>query len=309
MVHKINDTSRYHREELDTLGWEATVCRYLESAGSPCRKLLTEDGTYGEHLVSFLEQQIGISRRIKTVLEAGGGDGFLMRDLLKSLPHLKPAMLDISPVLLACQETTLAPADVTYINDDLLTATPEFLSGFDLVIMNEILGDFPTLTGFSRDKLAASTAPVLKTARALIDTYGLAPLPHETAFNLGALQALEKLCRAEVPNIFLSEHSCEAVAPDDLRRFVEITADGVPARIRLKGHDEYTIKFSYLERIARSFGYAVNRGPIADFLPLRVDDRLRTILAVGSTEDEHEIIRHFVSDLFQYEYLLCRRKR
>ena len=123
--------------------------------------------------------------------------------------------------------------------------------------------------------------------------------------NIGALQALEKLCSARIPAIFLVEHSCEATVPQLLQGLVTVVATGNPQRISLAGHDEYTLRFSQLERIASAWGYTTRRGPIADFLPLRLTDRLRNILAAPQARsDTQEIIRHFAGDLFQYEYLL-----
>ncbi|MCG8686189.1 MAG: hypothetical protein MI892_15020, partial [Desulfobacterales bacterium] len=110
-----------------------------------------------------------------------------------------------------------------------------------------------------------------------------------------------------VPYIFLSEHSCEATVTDHMAAIVKLTPSGNPEEIRLIGHSEYTIRFSDLESIARSFGYTVIRGNYTDFIKIDFSDRIRRILKSNSQKDDHEIIRHFIEDLYIYEYLLLSR--
>ncbi|MCX5856473.1 MAG: hypothetical protein NTZ57_00915, partial [Deltaproteobacteria bacterium] len=118
-------------------------------------------------------------------------------------------------------------------------------------------------------------------------------------------KVLEKICHAGIPYIFMSEHSCEARAPEPWRRFMQIEPTGNPERIRLKGHDEYTVRFSDLEKIALAFQYEIVRGPFADFLEVDFSGQVGYILRTGfSQKDEHEVIRHFVGDLYKYEYLI-----
>jgi len=52
------------------------------------------------------------------------------------------------------------------------------------------------------------------------------------------------------------------------------------------------------------------RGPLADIIPLEMTNRLKCCLAAPAARtDEDEIIRHFVEDLFKYEYLLLTKPR
>ena len=86
---------------------------------------------------------------------------------------------------------------------------------------------------------------------------------------------------------------------------MQIEPMGNPERIILRGHDEYTIRFSDLEKIARAFQYRIIRGPFADFLAFDFSEKVGYIIRTGfSQKDEHEIIRHFVEDLYKYEYLI-----
>jgi hypothetical protein len=184
------------------------------------------------------------------------------------------------------------------------------LPTFDLAILNENLGDFPTAVSLTPSLLAGDRSTEetreMTDIRRLYATYDLpVPAGGEFHFNLGAILALEKLCRSRIPGIFVSEHSCEALVPEEWASFLGVSAPGNPERIPLKGHDEYTIQFSHLEKIGRSFGYRVLRGPIADYLVFEMTDRLRSCLhGPCACSDEDEILRQFVEDLYQYEYLL-----
>jgi hypothetical protein len=97
--------------------------------------------------------------------------------------------------------------------------------------------------------------------------------------------------------------------PEDLQGLVHVHSAGQPERIPLKGHDEYTLKFSHLETVARAHHYRVRRGPFADFLEIAWDERLRHIMASPFLVDgDAEIVRHFVHDLYKYEYLVLMKR-
>jgi hypothetical protein len=123
--------------------------------------------------------------------------------------------------------------------------------------------------------------------------------------NIGAIEALEKLCVAGIPYIYIGEHSCEASVSGELRSIIRIESTGNPERISLAGHDEYTIKFSYLEKVGAFYGYTAIRGPFADFIPVTLTDEARYALMYGGHySDEAEMISQFVEDLYKYEYLI-----
>ncbi len=187
-----------------------------------------------------------------------------------------------------------------------------------MAIFNENLGDFPVVLGIGRSLLDRPEQDTIsghpgnepaESLRRVLDfyrRYGLdRPVVDPFNCSLGAMQTVEKLCRAGLRRIFLSEHSCEATVPEPLAPLVRISSTCNPERIRLRGHDEYTVSFSHLQKIARHFGYRSVRGPLADFIEIDFSDRVQTILRSRlDMADEHEILRHFVEDLFKYEYLL-----
>lgn len=307
MDYTLNSTKAYHTDALNTLGWELTVCNALHPAGTPLRRIIARDTSFGNLLYNHLNRYAPMER-LARVIEIGGGYGYLMKDFLDRNNRLKPCMLDISPFLLEKQRETLRGYDVSYRIEDFLETDPDFLSGFDLAIMNENLGDFPTLVGLNGELLKAladKSDPILRSALYFFERYRLAMSQGAFNLNIGALQVIEKLCAAAVPYIYIGEHSCEAVVPEPLRSFIRVCSTGNPDRIALKGHDEYTIKFSYLESVAKTFHYRIVRGPFADFIAFDLTDALQNILLTrGRMGDEAEMVCQFIEDLFQYEYMI-----
>ncbi|NLN59857.1 MAG: methyltransferase domain-containing protein [Deltaproteobacteria bacterium] len=311
MAYFINSTRMYHIRDMNSLGWELTVCNSLYPDRSPCRTVLANRVSYGCHLYDFLRSTLPIAN-ISSVLEIGGGYGYLMHDLLKMNPDFQATMIDISPFLLEEQKKILHGYPVQFQLADIFDIPGDSLRKFDLVILNENIGDFPTGVNIAVSSLMERTGgdTDLQRMRSLFRYYAF-PLPERDTFNfnLGAVEVTEKLCKEGIPYIFMSEHSCEATVPDEYRDIIPVSAPGNPERIVLKGHDEYTIKFSLLEIVAAHHGYHVRRGPLADFVRADFSDSLLWLLKRRhSTRHEHEVLRHFVADLFQYEYLLLTRQ-
>ena len=69
-------------------------------------------------------------------------------------------MLDISPFLLRQQKETLKEHRVAYREEDFLETDTAFLREFDMAILNENLGDFPTLVNLDQEifQLSSGTA-------------------------------------------------------------------------------------------------------------------------------------------------------
>jgi hypothetical protein len=304
-------TRAYHLNDLQILGWELTVCNALSLNGSSCRRVLKKDASYGKLLYAFLDRFMPM-RELRRVLEKGGGYGCLMKDFLTLQPGLQAVMLDLSPVLLDQQRRTLDGLRAEFIHSDFLDIHASFLSGFDLAILNENLGDFPMVLNIGLDVFdtpAKAGGPVRQVLE-FFERYGLdRPTHNPFHCNIGAMEVVEKLCSAGIPHIFLSEHSCEAVVPEPHRAYIDIRSEGNPERIQLRGHDEHTIAFTPLQKIAAQLGYDCARGPLADFIEVEFTDRLRFILRSRlHLKEEHETIRQFVGDLFKYEYLVLSRR-
>src|SRR4030065_957569 len=272
MDYSLSTTDSYHINDLNSLGWELTVCNALYPENSPCRSVLQKNAALGVNLYRFLEKLLPFNE-INNLLEIGGGLGCLMRDFLTINPRLTPTMLDISPYLLERQKETLKEFNVNFFQNDILKMNA--FSAYDLIIMNENLGDLPALVPSDASVSTSQNDAVsyLEKASYFKQKYNIPFAPQET-INIGALTLLENICRAKVKYIYLSEHSCEALVPEFLKPYINIESSGTPEKISLKGHNEYTIKFSYLQKIAQMFNYNVRRGPIADFLPFDFNDRL-----------------------------------
>ena len=237
--------------------------------------------SFGEHLFNFLGRIIPFSD-IKNVLEVGGGLGYLMKDFLTLAPNLQATMLDISPFLLQKQKETLTGFPVNFREMDFLKMPASDLHAFDLAILNENLGDFPTLV-FQQNPSEQNDPDTTRSLNRIADyeeEYSLEFTPTEN-INIGALEVVERLCGAAVPYIYLSEHSCEASLKNPSLSSSQFTASGVPERISLQGHVEFTIKFSHLETIARAFRYKVIPGQYIDILPIDFNDKVASRLAIG----------------------------
>lgn len=307
MSYFINSTAKYHQQDLNSLGWELTVCNSLEPVDSPCRRVLVSSYSFGQHLYNFLTRIIPLDD-LHIVLEAGGGMGYLMRDFLTLNPRLRAKMIDISPYLLAKQKETLQQFEVDFELADILAVPSEALSGFDLALLNENLGDLPALVTHQGKKNNSdkNIAFFLDRLEYFNKKYNL-PLGfnEKENINIGAIEIMEKLCLAGIKYIYLSEHSCEAVLPESMKPYVSLQSSGIPEMISLKGHNEFTVKFSYLQKIAEMLHYKTRRGAFTDFLPLNFNDKVRTALRlISPINDEQEIIRQFVYDLYKYEYLI-----
>jgi hypothetical protein len=308
MGYSLNTTDSYHINDLNSLGWELTVGNALYPENSPCRRVLQTKASLGVNLYRFLEKLIPFNE-IHNILEIGGGLGYLMRDFLSLNPQLKATMLDISPYLLKKQKENLQGFDIAFLENDILQIEINALAPFDLVIMNENLGDLPTLVAHTEENIehAEELACYPEKATYFSEKYNL-PFREEENINIGAMEVLEKLCHAGIKYIYLSEHSCETIVPERLKPHINFESVGIPEKIPLKGHDEYTIKFSYLQKIAEMFHYKVRRGPLADFLPLKINSKvlaaLRLLIPFTS---EQEIIRQFVYDIYKYEYMVMIR--
>ena len=308
MKYTLNDTSSYHTHNIQTLAWELTICNSLESRESPLRSLLRYQDTYGSQLYRYMKKILDF-KEIENIMEIGGGYGFLMRDLLKLNRRLKPVMVDISEQFILKQKELLRQHDINFICDDFFNLPEMFFKNIHFAILNENTGDFPTIVNGDSNILWSGSDEldaVELQIRKFFDSYSLEK-PEKNRpfnFNIGAMTALEKLCMSEVPYIFISEHSCEAAAPEEFRDALGIVPAEFPEKINLMGHDEYTIKFSFLEKIGKKFQYQMVRGPLIEIIEIDDLEKLAPIIFSTVRNDRIEILKQFIYDLFKYEFIL-----
>lgn len=304
----LNKTDYYHKYRLDSLGWEVTISAMLENPQSPCRSILKRGDSFGNLLYDFLSKVISMDA-IGRIIEIGGGYGWLMRDFLRRNSKLSATLIDLSPFLIEQQRETLQEFDAKFIEGDFFEIDDSVLSGTDLVVLNEVIGDFPAACEIPSSTLieCSDTEDMLfQEVRRIYNCYKLEhPGRERFAVNLGAIRTIERLCAAGIPYIYMSEHSCEARVPEVLKGLMELEPTRDPERIRLRGHDEYTIRFSDLERVASYFGYKSLRGQYIDFIEPMLDGEVPFIMCLDSSKvDRYEIIRQFIEDLVKYEYLV-----
>lgn len=296
----INSTRGFHRETPVDLLKEYTICESLAERESPYVKALMLERSYGEHLGGFLVKQ-GLLSPGSVIMEMGGGYGSLMHGLLSTFgQHIaKAVMMDLSPSLLKRQRQRLLEFKdrISFIQADIheLKVARDKL---DLIIANEVIGDLDVSTDLYPDRLPQDIA-------GLVWAYGL-ETPTETPFNLntGAIRLVETICRLGVP-AFLSEHSCDPIIPGDMPYLAEgLSCDSFPRQIRLHAHSEYTIRFSHLIKVARSFGATVETGSILDLLGIRHTNALRFVFtSKACATPEQEIILEFLDHAREYRWL------
>jgi hypothetical protein len=292
MSYLLNTTEDYHVNNLTSLGWELTVCNALYPKSSPCRNVLQSKDSFGVQLYHFLKKLIPL-HELHNILEVGGGMGYLMYDFLSLNPLLSATMLDISPYLLEKQKETLSGFKVSFCQKDILKITADHLAFFDLVARSN--------KNISADVESKHLQERIKYFQ---EKYALS-FSEEENINIGAMEVVDKLCQARIKYIYLGEHSCEASIPAHLKHYFNFASSNNPEKITLKGHDEYTIKFSHLQKIADFCNYKIVRGQFADFLPLNFNDKVQTALRLGTPfTEEQEIIQQFVYDLYKYEYMV-----
>jgi SAM-dependent methyltransferase len=317
----VNDPSSYYScDRGQNLAWELTICQCLSHPQSPYLKALQEPRTFGRVLGQYLGTEVDLGPE-PSVLEIGGGEGTLMAELLRTMPAGEVTMVDLSPYFLERQRAALSGNPrCSFVRADAL----EFLEGagrrWDLVISNENLGDLKTYVNLStarvRDRVARAggvrprggLAPIQRTAEKVV-RYGL-PLPEADSFsfNIGAIELVERLAR-RADAVFLSEHGADTQVPSPYREFLSAEGStGVPRRIRLHGHDEYSVHFGHLERVAQELGFRTSRLHMLEFLGVRHDAGARFVARFENTRSESaQILHEFLHHVVEYQCLLLVR--
>ena len=282
---------------------EFTVCESLGSPSSPTLRALGLAWTYGAILGDRLRER-GLLGKGATLCEIGGGYGSLMRGLLESHGDLvkRALMVDLSRTLIGIQRRALEPwrDRVSFVLGDAIEILPA-ISGADLFIVNEMIGDLPVWTGLDPKSLPPE-------ARSVISRYRLAvPDAGPFHFNIGAIRLVEAICRSRVP-AFLSEHSSDPVIPREMPFLVKgLAANGWPREIRLTAHSEYTIRFSHLERVARALGRKTETGSLLELIGYSSVEKARFIFnARACATDEQALVFEFLDHVREYRWLVIR---
>lgn len=294
-----NTTRDYHRLVPIDLMKEFTICESFSKPDSPYAIALERPSSYGSMVGGFLAQS-GLLKEHAIICEVGGGYGTLMHGLLTGFEASidRVYMIDLSRSLLHRQRSLLSPwrTRITSIQAD-IHELMDALSGIDLFIINEIMGDLDTLTGVDPRNIPEE-------ADEFIRAYELDIPDRPFNFNIGAIKLVEAVCRSGAP-AFLTEHSCDPIIPAGkafLARGLEL--DSYPREIKLYRHSEYTIRFSHLERIARAHGKEARSGSLLDIIGLKASRSLETIFSMRACDTEdHEIIYELLDHIREYRWL------
>ena len=302
---RLNRTESFYRSDHPSLFWELTVCQSLARADTACQAALEGPAPYGALVARYLERVTG-RNRWGTVVEVGGGYGSLMTAFLEVARAERVVMVDLSPRFLSAQREALEGLGTAeFVQCDAVAFFRDLEGPVDLVIANENLGDFPTAVGLRARAILKGCAadPLTRRVAETVRRYGLdlSGAPEPFAFNLGAVEFLEALAgKARV--VFLAEHSADPALPERYAFLPLPAASGFPRRIRLKGHDEYTVKFDHLEAVARGLGFRIHRFHLAELVGLRADDGIRFMArAGGALSETAEAVHEFCAHVAEYQ--------
>ena len=323
----LNLTSDYYTGAHPSLLWEMTICQSLGDGTGAFAKALEKPAAYGTLIAEYLQQEASLPLKCGAIIEIGGGYGTLMAALLEVLKPRQVSMVDISPTLLEKQQERLTRHQISFHCEDLFSWLPTLKRPVDLLILNEIVGDFPTITELSRNSLQAylqkpqtepkttplpstlSNRQLLNEAARLISTYNLNldDLPETFNLNYGALLFIERLAETEVSRTFITEHGCDTILPYPFSLYPSIqpVSNLNPRRIQLKDHDEYNIRFDHLEQIAKALNFKVQRFHLMDLLKVRFDDEINYLLtSKRPINEEQEILLEFYEHIAEYQGIL-----
>lgn len=324
----LNRTEAFYCADDPSLLWEMTICQSLARKESTYAKALTRPASYGSLVGKYLQEAAALPQRPESIIEVGGGYGSLMSGLLTVVQPKKLTMVDISDFLLKQQRETLKGIPAEFICQDIFLFLPTVQQPVDLLIANEIIADLPTATQIEQKRLqpllekAAAFNPLpatrlhnpdaeelLHEVARLVAAYQLdiTDLPDFFNLNLGALQLVEQLAKTDIQRIFITEHGADTELPypfsSQLRTYDR--RDKNPRQIKLKDHDEYTIRFDHLETTALRLGFEVRRFHLMELLQVRFDDEINYLLTTGRPEsEEQEILLEFYEHVAEYQGML-----
>lgn len=300
-MNNINSTKKYHKEERVDLSGEFTICESLAAADSPYMIALQKPKPYGVLLGDFL-LSCGALKQNSVVMEIGGGYGSLMRGFLSVYADMiqKVIMCDLSFDLLKKQREVLSgwPGKAVFVQAD--AHNLNLTDDVDLIIINEVIGDLDTATDVDPENIPHEIKDI-------IDRYKL-PIPDQRFnFNMGAVKLVESLCKSKA-SVFICEHSCDPIIPRDMPYLQkDLDADGFPREIRLNRHSEYTIKFSHLINVAKSFGKKIDTGSLLDLVKIRTTYDMKFIFENRICSNERqEIIYELLDHIREYRWLVIK---
>jgi SAM-dependent methyltransferase len=248
----LNDTSEYYEQIKDPgegMDDEITVSHILRFRNS-----FTKYGLPFGSLLAKNLMEMGLLDEGARVLEVGPGLGDLAEQFFGEASPKEYVFIDISPKIIDFLRARFKGKAYGFILGNFLEM--EMGRKFGLIICNEVLSDFPTIVNFS--PRLAKRGGIYKDALRIIRKYDL-KAKETFNFNYGAIRFLE------VANGILDRNGVIFISEQDAER----EGKGWPERIRVSGHNEYTIKMSWLEHVAKKLMFSVESGTLTEFLGIR----------------------------------------
>ncbi len=226
--------------------------------------------TFGAMLALRVKEE-GLWDGTGSVLEIGGGTGYLAREFLAETSRSieSYSILDISPNLHQSQLAELSDFDqFELIKADALIFDFSSLSP-SFILSNEVIADFSVgRVGLSAQFSEKELEREDRDAQQMVERYGLEVLERGQLLNLGAISLIERLAPLVQAGAtaWISEYGGEFEPP---------------RRVSLDGHAEHSIQFSHLLRVSEALGLKVELFKMSDFLDF---DMEKMVLDVPSFE-------------------------
>lgn len=274
MNNSIVDNRPFHRhKKMRTMADEITVSHLLRERNS----FVQHGWPYGTALANFFYEKHLVKLQRPTIVEVGAGLGHVADNVIEFLlgKGILPrySILELSPNLITAQKRRLDKWKdyVTIIQGD-AEHIDEYISKADLVFANEVIGDFRVIKGIPRrhdikfdigcKRGQADQNRAWRIARGVVHKYGLG-IPksryHKTfAINYGAIKFIEKIWDVLVQG----GHAC----------LIEYTSK-FARRVRLRGHDEYSISTNHIKKVCERIGFGLDFGSVDEFLRIPSDAR------------------------------------
>jgi 2-polyprenyl-3-methyl-5-hydroxy-6-metoxy-1,4-benzoquinol methylase len=265
----INRTEKFYSEEKDPEARddELTMSRLLREKNTFLSNL-----SYGEAVLSNLDKGGMIPERAK-IIEIGPGTGELARDFCKELQSFERkfeyTFFDISKRLIEFLKSGFPEKNFRFVVGNAMDISG-IQEKYNIVICNEVLADLPTIINMKttlRSEMKPEDIQIYKDGLRMIKEYNLIKKnPEEFNFNYGAIKFLEEVGKilANEGIVLIIENSC---------------GSSFPKKIPVFGHNEYNIKFDFLEKVSKSLGFSVERGKLTEFLGIKKGKKFISMLS------------------------------
>ncbi|MBN2043028.1 MAG: class I SAM-dependent methyltransferase [Candidatus Aenigmarchaeota archaeon] len=202
-----------------------------------------------------------------SILEIGPGLGDVAKSFTSELcGEWNYTFFDLSKRIIGFLKGVFPKEKFRFIAGDVLKIG-ERKERYNFIICNEVLADLPMVINPFSDvgETDHEKWEMVMDARRQIDQYGIKLPKRDVVFNYGAIRFLEQVSRILEKKgiVFISENACDP---------------GYPRMIPVYGHNEFSIKFDWLEKAAKKLGFSVETGKITDLLEIRNRDFLSMFL-------------------------------